>query len=85
MKHYKLNNLYPKKKPQPNPYFCACEKPCVASGVDDTSTALYCYTCGKEINAVNILKCVYVGVSITKRRNHSENPNSSETKEPAHD
>lgn len=67
MKNYKLNNLYPKKKPQPNPYFCACEKPCVASGVDDTSTSLYCHTCGKEITPENAMNGVYVSVSITKK------------------
>ena len=77
MKNYKLNNLYPKKKPQPNPYFCACEKPTVASGADDTSTALYCLVCGKEINAVDAMNSIYVSVSVTNGTNHSEITNSS--------
>lgn len=67
MKHYKLNNLYPKKKPPPNPYFCVCENPRVASGVDDASTALYCHTCGKEISVEDAMNGVWVRVSITKR------------------
>ncbi len=67
MGHYKLNNLYPKKKPPPNPYFCACEEPCVASGVDDASTVLYCHTCGKEVDDVDARNGVWVRVSIANK------------------
>jgi hypothetical protein len=67
MKHYRLNNLYPKKKPQPNPYFCACEMPFVASGVDDASTALYCHTCGKEVSYEVAAKGIGVRISVTMK------------------